>query len=128
MSNNADDVISLDVHFITTDWRFVHKHIALIACNGKTNGAVIARKIKAALQRFDLLGKLFATTFDGGSNLRTAHEEFLRNQEGSYACFAVCLPIMYCSRCLAHLINGACNAAVLQIKARKFQVGSSLLS
>ena len=93
-----------------------------MACNGRTNGAAFAHKIKKIMDTFGLVGKMFGACFDGGSNLKTAHDELLRLQHGAYACTALHVPVMYCNRCLAHLINGACNGSVLKVKAQKFSV------
>ena len=84
-----------------------HKHLGLLRCNGKTNGTAIAKQLRTTLEKFGLLGKLFSSTFDGGSNFRTAHQQLLAMQEGNYACVVVKLRMMYVTRCLAHIINGA---------------------
>ena len=55
--------------------------------NGQTTGAVIARKLQQLLEKFSLMGKLYAMVFhDGGANLRTAAKDQLRNLHENVSC------------------------------------------
>ena len=127
MSKKTSDILSLDCHFITKDWQWQHVHLGLVAMNGQTAGVVIATKLREILQRFDLKGKLFVAVFDGGANLQTARTELARLHQGEGpACVALHNPGMFFTSCLAHLVNGACNTAVLRVKSHAFEVRHTL--
>ena len=128
MSNKTDDVLSLDVHFISPDWVWHHKHLGLLSCNGKTRGTDIAPKLQTMFRRFNLEGRLFAVVKDGGANLNTAATELRKLQSGEFACVALKQKYAYFTTCIAHLINGACNSAVMFIKGHKFQVCFSMVN
>jgi hypothetical protein len=50
----------------------------------------------------------------------------LRNvHTGRVACVALQLPVLYFTTCLAHLVNSACNGAVLLVKREKFQASNT---
>ena len=85
-------------------------------------GVVIARKLQVIFEKFNLMGKLYATVFDGGANLRTAKNELRRMHARQVACVALQLPVLYFTSCLAHLVNSACNGAVLLAKRETFLV------
>lgn len=124
MSKKTDDILSLDAHFISDDWQWRHQHLGLVAMNGVTSGVVIAAKLRELLDRFHLKGKLFAAVFDGGANLQTARAELsrLHHMDGVPACEALQNANMYFTSCLAHLVNGACNSAVLLVRGHQFKV------
>ena len=87
---------------------------------------MIARKLQVIFEKFNLMGKLYATVFDGGANLRTAKNELRRMHANQVACVALQLPVLYFTTCLAHLVNSACNGAVLLAKREKFLVSAQL--
>ena len=41
MSKKTDDILSLDVHFVSHDWVWHHKHLGLVAMNGQTTGVLL---------------------------------------------------------------------------------------
>jgi len=82
---------------------------------------VIAKKLHLCFESFNLHGKLYAAVFDGGANLRTAKEQLRNMHTSRVACVALQLPVLYFTTCLAHLVNSACNGAVLLIKRENFQ-------
>ena len=45
MSKKTDDILSLDVHFVSEDWVWHHKHLGLVAMNGQTTGMMLPNYI-----------------------------------------------------------------------------------
>ena len=123
MSMKTDDILSVDLHFISHDWVWHHTHLGLVAMNGITRGPVIAKKLKEVFEEFNMMGKLYAMVFDGGANLSTAKTELVRLHGTDFCCAALEQYKMNITSCLAHLINNSCNGAVLAAKAANYKVG-----
>eukprot|EP00873_Tetraselmis_striata_P029194 jgi/Tetstr1/449458/TSEL_036553.t1 len=108
MSRKTEDNLSVDVHFISSDWVWHHNHIGILSCADSTSGEAIAGKMRPVLAEFDLSHRVVAIVKDGGANLATAS----RVLAGMIYCVALDLASPFLTSCFAHKINGACNAAV----------------
>ena len=122
MSMKTDEILSVDLHFICPQWIWHHKHLGLVAMNGQTRGPVIAKKLKEVFEDFNVMGKLYAMVFDGGANLTTAKDEIVRLHDKEFCCADLEQYKINITGCLAHLINNACNGAVLAAKAANYKV------
>jgi hypothetical protein len=122
MSKKTDDILSIDLHFVSSRWTWEHKHLALVAMNGQTRGAVVAKKLKDVFDEFNVMGKLYAMVYDGGANLASAKQEIMRIRDNEFCCTALQEKNIHITSCLAHLINNSCNGAVLAAKDAQYKV------
>ena len=122
MSKKTDDILSIDLHYVSSRWTWEHRHLGLVAMNGQTRGIVVAKKLKDVFDDYNVMGKLYAMVFDGGANLGSAKQEIMRLRDNEYCCTALQEKNIHITSCLAHLINNSCNGAVLAAKAAKYKV------
>ena len=122
MSKKTDDILSIDLHYVSHRWTWEHRHLALVAMNGQTRGAVVAKRLKDVFDDFNVMGKLYAMVYDGGSNLASAKQEMMRIRDKEFCCTALQEKNLHVTSCLAHLINNSCNGAVLAAKDAKYKV------
>mmetsp|Transcript_19949 Transcript_19949/g.64949 ORF Transcript_19949/g.64949 Transcript_19949/m.64949 type:complete len:968 (-) Transcript_19949:89-2992(-) len=124
MSYRKEDVLSVDAHYLTADWVWEHKHIALVSCANSTVGEDIAPKLLKALDEAGIREKLFCYVKDQGGNLSTAAQTLDddTDENGNATCSAFFGSKFKPFRgdCYAHALNGACNAGVKAGKDFKF--------
>eukprot|EP00873_Tetraselmis_striata_P017623 jgi/Tetstr1/437887/TSEL_002840.t1 len=69
MSRKTEDHLSVDVHFISSDWVWHHSHIGILSCADSTSGEAIADKMRPVLAEFDLfLTSCFVHKINGACN------------------------------------------------------------
>lgn len=119
MSRKTEDVLSLDMHFITPAWEWKHRHVGLLSCSDSTSGpAIIGSKLSGLFKRFNLQSRIFAIVKDGGANLKTATQTLqdYHTLEEVHCCAALAMTTIWVTICMAHMVNNACNSAVLKVK------------
>jgi hypothetical protein len=67
----GEDVLSLDIAFIDRSWNYIMRNIGLIHCKEGTTGEEVARAIRPALEKHNLIHRIYAYVKDQGSNLKT---------------------------------------------------------
>jgi hypothetical protein len=123
MSRKTEDNLSFDIHYITDDWRWQHKHVGILSCSDSSIGSDIAAKLQPAITEFGLSDKIFSIVKDGGGNLSTASRTLTDNN--MVRCSALGRQSPYETICFAHKINNACNATVKVAKDNTKQVISN---
>ena len=68
---SGEDVLSLDIAFIDRSWNYIMRNIGLIHCKEGTSGAEVARAIRLALEKNNLIHRIYAYVKDQGSNLKS---------------------------------------------------------
>ena len=125
MSRKTEDNLSFDIHYITEDWRWHHKHVGILSCSDSSVGADIAAKLQPAIEEFGLSNKIFSIVKDGGGNLSTASKTL--TDKNMVRCSALGRQSPYETICFAHKINNACNAAVKVAKESTKQVSNAVV-
>jgi hypothetical protein len=120
MSRKTDDNLSLDMHFISADWKVQHKYIGVISCKDGFKGGDIDQVLNRALQKYDLLNRAIYVVIDGSGNLATTTRVLA--SQGMTHCVLRAKSLRYLTLCFAQNVNGACNVAVLVAKSLSTEV------
>ena len=107
MSRGCEESFELIVHGINKDFRRDQVLLRIFECNS-TKGSGFAQILKPELEKHNLCQQLTACVKHGGSNLKTCTEMVWETAD----CRAMGLATCFDGICFAHVVSGACNAAL----------------
>ena len=113
----GEDVLSMDIAYIDSEWEYCVKNVGLIHCKQGTSGEEVAKVVLPALNRHGLVSKVYAYVKDQGSNLKTtarALSNAFNPDEMRVGCPAIGLSSPYSGRCgLRFCCSHSCTASLV---------------
>jgi hypothetical protein len=104
--------------WVDDEWNLKSSVIDLTLLNGAHTGANIAKAFGDVLQEYNLWQKLLAVTTDNASNMNTMFEEL---QNLAYENNSTFNSTDYRVRCLAHIINLACQDMISAAESYEYE-------
>ncbi|XP_065323875.1 uncharacterized protein LOC135930976 [Gordionus sp. m RMFG-2023] len=96
---NSFSYLSITIHYIDNDWKFVNLILDFIELPHPHTGAEISESIQASIESFKIHDKVMAVTHDNAKNMIAASRILSQTYTELYG------SSLYNHRCLAHIIN-----------------------
>ena len=114
MTRKTEEIFSLN-GTVMKDWNLKVIHLGMPWCVEGTDGQQLSSSVRDCLKVFNIQDKIVSYTSDGGSNLKACKNALDMSVTNSMV-FGP-MKRVFEQDCFAHALQGACKAAVLDVKS-----------